>query len=67
MDTATAAPTTLAATRIRRFLETEPVVWLSSVRPDGNPHLVPVWFWWDGEALVADAERPAAPLAEPGP
>ena len=40
MDTATAAPTTLAASRIRRFLEKEPVVWLSTVRPDGNPHLV---------------------------
>jgi PPOX class probable F420-dependent enzyme len=52
MDTATAAPTTLAATRIRRFLEKEPVVWLSTVRPDGNPHLVPIWFWWDGEAVL---------------
>src|SRR3954447_14866070 len=52
MDTATAASTTLAATRIRRFLEKEPVVWLSTVRPDGNPHLVPIWFWWDGEAIL---------------
>ena len=30
----------------------EPVVWLSTVRPDGPPHLVPTWFWWDGEALL---------------
>ena len=52
MDTATAAPTTLAASRVRRFLEKEPVVWLSTVRPDGNPHLVPIWFWWDGEAVL---------------
>ena len=44
--------TSLAATRIRRFLEQEPVVWLSTVRPDGGPHLVPIWFWWDGEALL---------------
>ncbi|HEX5149005.1 MAG TPA: pyridoxamine 5'-phosphate oxidase family protein [Candidatus Limnocylindrales bacterium] len=44
--------TTLAAARIRRFLEQEPVVWLSTVRPDGGPHLVPIWFWWDGEALL---------------
>ena len=44
--------TTLAATRIRRFLEQEPVVWLSTVRPNGGPHLVPIWFWWDGEALL---------------
>ena len=42
----------LATARIRRFLATEPVVWLSSVRPDGSPHLVPIWFTWDGQALV---------------
>jgi PPOX class probable F420-dependent enzyme len=47
-----AAASTLAATRIRRFLESEPVVWVSTVRPDGTPHLVPIWFWWDGEALL---------------
>jgi PPOX class probable F420-dependent enzyme len=43
---------TLAATRIRRFLEEEPVVWLSTVRPDGTPHIIPVWFFWDGDALL---------------
>ena len=45
------ATTTLATARIHGFLEREPVVWLSAVRPDGGPHLVPIWFWWDGEAL----------------
>ena len=43
---------TLATARIRRFLEEEPIVWLSMVRPDGRPHLVPIWFWWDGEAVL---------------
>ena len=38
--------------RVRRMLAAEPVVWLSTVRPDGLPHLVPTWFWWDGEALL---------------
>ena len=38
--------------RVRPMLATEPVVWLSTVRPDGLPHLVPTWFCWDGEALV---------------
>jgi PPOX class probable F420-dependent enzyme len=42
----------LATARIVRFLEREPVVWMSTVRPDGGPHLVPIWFWWDGEALL---------------
>ncbi|MFL5675161.1 MAG: pyridoxamine 5'-phosphate oxidase family protein [Chloroflexota bacterium] len=44
--------TPLATARIVRFLEQEPVVWLSTVRTDGRPHLVPTWFWWDGESLL---------------
>jgi PPOX class probable F420-dependent enzyme len=43
---------TIAALRVQRFLETEPVIWLSSIRPDGAPHLVPTWFVWDGETIV---------------
>jgi predicted pyridoxine 5'-phosphate oxidase superfamily flavin-nucleotide-binding protein len=43
---------TAAAIRVERFLETEPVIWLSSIRPDGAPHLVPTWFAWDGEAII---------------
>lgn len=33
-------------------LSSEPVVWCSTLRPDGSPHLTPVWFlyldgvWW---------------------
>ena len=41
-----------AVARVRPMLAEERVVWLSTVRPDGTPHLVPTWFWWDGEALV---------------
>ncbi len=44
-------PTDLAAARVRRFLETEPVIWLSTIRADGAPHLVPTWFCWDGETI----------------
>jgi PPOX class probable F420-dependent enzyme len=43
--------TDLAAARVDRFLREEPVVWLSTVRPDGAPHLVPTWFAYDGEAI----------------
>jgi len=42
----------VAAARIDRFLETEPCVWLSTVRADGRPHLVPTWFVWDGQTIV---------------
>ncbi len=34
-------------------LRNDPVVWLSSVQADGRPHLVPVWFHWDGDTIVA--------------
>jgi PPOX class probable F420-dependent enzyme len=34
-------------------LRDDPVVWLSSVQADGRPHLVPVWFHWDGDQIVA--------------
>jgi PPOX class probable F420-dependent enzyme len=44
--------TTLAALRIERFLEMEPVIWLSTTREDGAPHLVATWFAWDGERIL---------------
>ena len=37
---------------IAERLKREATVWLSSIRPDGRPHVVPVWFFWDG--LVFD-------------
>jgi PPOX class probable F420-dependent enzyme len=40
-------------------LETSEIVWLSSVRPDGAPHVVPTWFVWDGTAIVV-LSKPAA-------
>lgn len=40
------------AARVLPMLAEERVLWLSTVRPDGTPHLCPTWFWWDGEALV---------------
>jgi PPOX class probable F420-dependent enzyme len=38
---------------VETALRRDPVVWLSSVQEDGRPHLVPVWFHWDGERIVA--------------
>ena len=45
--------------RLDRLLHDEPVVWLSSVRPDGGPHLVPIWFSWDGREILI-ASKPHA-------
>jgi PPOX class probable F420-dependent enzyme len=46
-DTCRPGPTADAA------LRQDPVVWLGSVQRDGRPHVVPVWFHWDGDCIVA--------------
>ena len=51
--------TDAATARVSRLLETEPVVWLSTVKPDGTPHLVPIWFSWDGQTILI-ASKPHA-------
>jgi PPOX class probable F420-dependent enzyme len=33
-------------------LQNDIIIWLSTVRPDGRPHLVPVWFLWDGQTIL---------------
>lgn len=33
-------------------LAQQPVVWLGSIRPDGLPHVVPMWFIWDGTSIL---------------
>ncbi|OGO10061.1 MAG: hypothetical protein A2Y93_02655 [Chloroflexi bacterium RBG_13_68_17] len=35
----------------RGRLEREHNVWIVSVRPDGRPHIVPVWFVWAEECF----------------
>jgi PPOX class probable F420-dependent enzyme len=47
------------AARIDRLLRREAIIWLSSVRPDGGPHLVPIWFSWDGREILV-ASKPHA-------
>jgi PPOX class probable F420-dependent enzyme len=44
--------TPLPATAQTR-LESEANIWLTSVRPDGRPHLAPVWFAWHAGKLYA--------------
>ena len=45
--------------RAARRLAEEQVGWLTTVRADGMPQPVPVWFHWDGETLLIFSE-PAA-------
>lgn len=38
--------------RIAARLRTAPIAWLGSTRANGQPHLAPVWFFWDGETIL---------------
>src|SRR5215211_3654645 len=33
-------------------LRSEVIVWLTTVRRDGQPQSSPVWFWWNGKSLL---------------
>lgn len=37
---------------LARRLQTEEVIWLTTVRPDGSPVPTPVWFSWNGESFL---------------
>jgi PPOX class probable F420-dependent enzyme len=44
--------------KIDRFLQSFRSIWVSTTRPDGRPHAVPVWYWWDGRFIYfASGER----------
>jgi PPOX class probable F420-dependent enzyme len=49
--------------RVETLLDREAVVWLSTVRPDGRPHLIPIWFWWDGNAVLFASKPQACKVA----
>ena len=41
-------------------LSAEPIIWLSTVRPDGRPRNVPVWFaWHDPMVLIFSMPKTA--------
>ena len=42
------APDSHARSRLRK----EIVIWLATTGLDGHPHVVPVWFWWDGATFL---------------
>ena len=37
---------------VERRLREEEVIWLTTVRRDGQPQPIPVWFLWDGETIL---------------
>ena len=44
--------TTEAGSRAARRRREEGIIWLTTVRSDGQPQSVPVWFLWDGETFL---------------
>lgn len=38
--------------RVKKRLETEQVIWITTVFPNGTPQPNPVWFFWDGENIL---------------
>tara|TARA_Y100000590_G_scaffold422807_1_gene527932 strand:+ start:8955 stop:9401 length:447 start_codon:yes stop_codon:yes gene_type:complete len=42
---------TLTKEQIQNLLSTPIIARLATVKPDGSPYLVPVWEYWDGEAM----------------
>ena len=37
---------------VQKRLEKELVIWLATSGREGRPHVVPVWFWWDGKSFL---------------
>jgi Pyridoxamine 5''-phosphate oxidase. len=51
-------PSTKPGARALQRLETEPIGWLTTVNPDGQPQASPIWFVWrDRELLVYSHKR----------
>jgi nitroimidazol reductase NimA-like FMN-containing flavoprotein (pyridoxamine 5'-phosphate oxidase superfamily) len=44
--------TTETGARAERRLREEEIAWISTVRSDGQPQSVPIWFLWEGETFL---------------
>ena len=43
--------------KIEHWLQAFRSIWVSTTRPDGRPHAVPVWYIWDGRYLYFISDR----------
>jgi len=50
-------PATEKGARADARLRSDVVAWLITVAADGTPMPTPVWFWWDGEAILVYSQR----------
>jgi PPOX class probable F420-dependent enzyme len=51
-----------AGARADRRLRSEQILWLTTVRADGQPQSSPVWFLWDGETFLVFSQPAAQKL-----
>jgi PPOX class probable F420-dependent enzyme len=51
-----------AGVRADRRLRSEQILWLTTVRADGQPQSSPVWFLWDGETFLVFSQPSAQKL-----
>lgn len=52
MSTATLDPNDPKQAHIAERLGKDLIAWFTTVRPDGRPHVVPVWFLWDDATIL---------------
>jgi hypothetical protein len=55
--------TTEARGRVERRLREEQIVCMTTVRSNGQPQSVPVWFFWDGEKFLIYSRKYTPPRA----
>jgi PPOX class probable F420-dependent enzyme len=44
-------------TKVDAYLRSFRSIWVSTTRPDGRPHAVPVWYLWDGKSIYFVTKR----------
>ena len=37
---------------VEERLRSEPIMWMTTVTPGGQPQPSPIWFWWDGDLIL---------------
>ena len=53
---------TVLAPAVKEFLQAPNVAAFASVRPDGRPHVTPVWYEYDGREFIIGSFRGAQKL-----
>ncbi len=46
--------------KVKRRLDDEVVIWMTTVNPTGQPQTSLVWYWWDGSEFLIYSLDPTA-------